>query len=59
MPGIQEYAEEFISDAAGGDMGYLTDLGLIPLNADLLAEQQDKVSNLTALSMGDLEGEGS
>ena len=59
VPGIQEYAQEFVSDAAGGDMGYLTDLGLIPLNAELLSEQQDKVSNLTPLSMGDLEGQGS
>lgn len=31
VPGIQEYANEFMSDAASGDEGYLLDKGLIPL----------------------------
>lgn len=31
VPGIQEYANEFLSEAASGDEGYLVDKGLIPL----------------------------
>lgn len=31
-PGLREYVAEFISDAATGEFGYLTDRGLIPLD---------------------------
>jgi phosphate transport system substrate-binding protein len=31
IPGIQEYLNEFSSEKAWGDMGYLTDRGLIPM----------------------------
>lgn len=33
IPGIQEYVNEFTSEAAWGDEGYLVDKGLIPLPA--------------------------
>jgi phosphate transport system substrate-binding protein len=33
IPGIREFLVEFTSDAAWGDYGYLTDRGLIPLDA--------------------------
>jgi len=33
VPGMQEYANEFMSEAASGDEGYLVDKGLIPLPA--------------------------
>ena len=31
IPGIQEYANEFMSEEAAGEEGYLVDKGLIPL----------------------------
>ncbi|HEY8521795.1 MAG TPA: PstS family phosphate ABC transporter substrate-binding protein [Gammaproteobacteria bacterium] len=31
IPGIPEYVQEFTSEAAAGEFGYLSDLGLIPL----------------------------
>jgi len=31
IPGIEEYVQEFLSDAASGPEGYLADIGLIPL----------------------------
>ena len=34
IPGIQEYANEFLSNAAAGEEGYLVDKGLIPLPED-------------------------
>jgi len=34
VPGIQEFANEFMSEAASGEEGYLVDKGLIPLPAD-------------------------
>ena len=41
VPGIQEFAAEFTSDAAAGPDGYLADKGLIPLpEADLAAARQ-------------------
>jgi len=36
-PGLAEFVEEFLSDAAAGPDGYLADRGLIPLPADQLA----------------------
>jgi phosphate transport system substrate-binding protein len=34
VPGIQEYVDEFVSEEAAGEDGYLADAGLIPLPAD-------------------------
>ena len=59
IPGIQEYADEFASDAATGQDGYLIDLGLIPLPEDRHETQMEAVSGLETLSMEDLESEGS
>ena len=36
-PGLNEFVEEFLSDAAAGTDGYLADRGMIPLPADQLA----------------------
>ena len=49
IPGIQEYAEEFASEAAAGEEGYLVDKGLIPLDEDAFAENAEKISDLTPL----------
>ncbi len=49
IPGIQEYANEFASEAAAGEEGYLVDKGLIPLPADAFAANADAIAGLTNL----------
>lgn len=49
IPGLQEYVEAFVSDAAIGDEGYLSDVGLIPMPAEELAAVQDAAKNLTVM----------
>jgi len=49
IPGIQEYMEEFVSEDAIGEYGYLTDIGLVPLEESALEEIRERVQNLTAL----------
>lgn len=49
IPGIQEYANEFASEAAAGEEGYLVDKGLIPLPEDAFAVNADAISNLMPL----------
>ena len=46
IPGLHEYADEFVSDRAMGPDGYLADLGLIPLPADELAATRQAVAGL-------------
>ena len=51
IPGMSEYAAEFVSDEAAGEDGYLVDLGLIPLpSADFVSNAQNviELKNLTA-----------
>ncbi|MBD3624767.1 MAG: PstS family phosphate ABC transporter substrate-binding protein [Rhodobacteraceae bacterium] len=50
VPGLQEYANEFLSDAASGEEGYLIDKGLIPLAEDKHDEIADNVANLTPMT---------
>jgi len=50
IPGIQEYADEFLSQAASGEEGYLADKGLIPLPAGLFEENLSNVSSLVRMS---------
>ena len=52
VPGMQEYVEEFLSDSASGDDGYLSEKGLISMPAEERAELNPKVLNLT-LIVGD------
>ena len=52
IPGMQEYVEEFLSDSASGDDGYLGEKGLISMPAEERAELNPKVLNLT-LIVGD------
>lgn len=49
IPGLQEYVEMFVSDAAIGDEGYLSDVGLIPMPAEELVSVQDAAKNLTVM----------
>ncbi|MDG1462385.1 MAG: substrate-binding domain-containing protein [Gammaproteobacteria bacterium] len=51
IPGISEYLEEFISDRAMGEDGYLSDKGLIPLPEDEYEEVVDAVENLKPLQL--------
>lgn len=49
IPGIREFLQEFTSDAAWGEYGYLSDKGLIPLPEDERIEVAAKVENLEPL----------
>ena len=49
VPGMHEFAKEFMSDAAIGEDGYLVDKGLIPLHADELPKAKAAVANLTPM----------
>jgi phosphate transport system substrate-binding protein len=51
IPGITEYLEEFVSERAMGEDGYLSDKGLIPLPEDEYEEVVDAVTNLTPLQL--------
>jgi phosphate transport system substrate-binding protein len=51
VPGIAEFLAEFTSDKAGGEEGYLTDKGLIPMPEDEREEWTEKAVGLVPLSM--------
>ncbi len=51
IPGIREFVDEFTSDGAWGDFGYLTDKGLIPLQVEERDEWRKLAVTLTPLSM--------
>ncbi|MDZ7784963.1 MAG: substrate-binding domain-containing protein [Halioglobus sp.] len=51
IPGIKEYALEFISPRAMGDYGYLAEKGLIPPEPERLRQFREDVRNLTPLEM--------
>ena len=50
VPGIREYLQEFTSDEAIGEEGYLADLGLVPLDEQSLARVLDAANNLVAMN---------
>ncbi len=50
IPGIAEYATEFLSEEASGEEGYLVDKGLIPLPADMFATVSSNVNDLTPMT---------
>ncbi len=49
-PGLQEFAAEFMSDAAAGRGGYLQDRGIVPLPAEELAVERAKVAARTVMT---------
>lgn len=51
VPGIKEFLEEFMSDRASGDDGYLAEKGLIPMNAEEHAQWKTEVLALKNLSL--------
>jgi phosphate transport system substrate-binding protein len=52
IPGIREYLNEFTSDTAWGDVGYLADKGLIPMPAQERAAVKAQVASLAVLHLG-------
>lgn len=54
IPGIKEYAEEFTSEAAWGDNGYLVDVGLIPNPRQVRMDVAKKVRNLEPMTGNEL-----
>lgn len=51
IPGIREFLDEFTSDSAWGDFGYLSEKGLIPLPNGERSEVGAAVSNLAPLDL--------
>lgn len=54
VPGIAEFAAEFMSDAAVGEDGYLLDKGLIPMPEDMFETVSGAVMNLTPMTGDEL-----
>jgi phosphate transport system substrate-binding protein len=54
IPGMREFLEEFTSEAAWGEFGYLSDKGLIPLPDGERAAVLTRVQSLDAITMADL-----
>jgi phosphate transport system substrate-binding protein len=50
VPGIMEYAAEFVSEDASGQFGYLVEKGLIPLPADAHQDNAERVMSQTTLT---------
>ncbi len=51
IPGIREYAQEFASNRAMGEDGYLPERGLIPLSDEELKQVQKDLETLQLLKM--------
>lgn len=51
IPGIEEYLAEFTSEKAWGDVGYLTEKGMIPLDRSERKKTAQKVKNLEPMTM--------
>lgn len=49
-PGLEQFLNEFLSDAAAGRGGYLAERGLIPLSAEQLAAQRAIVAARTPMA---------
>lgn len=49
IPNLNEFIEEYMSDDAIGDGGYLSERGLVPLAEDRRAELQDNVLNAASM----------
>lgn len=54
IPGIREYIKEFTSEKAWGGEGYLTDKGLIPMNADERKKYSEIANKLIPLNPAEL-----
>lgn len=52
VPGLKEYLQEFTSDKAWGDYGYLADKGLIPMPEEERAKFAKDAAELNAMNSG-------
>lgn len=50
IPGLEEYLEEFVSEAATGEDGYTVDKGLIPLIGDERDDAVEAAENLAVMN---------
>jgi phosphate transport system substrate-binding protein len=50
IPGLKEYVEEFVSEGAIGDEGYLIDTGLVPLADDKRKVVQTNATNMIPMT---------
>jgi len=55
IPGIEGYLREFMSEAAAGDFGYLSDLGLVPLGEKERRKMVERIESLEALKLATVE----
>ncbi len=51
VPGLQEFMAEMVSENAAGDLGYLTDRGLIPLPEGERTQYQNAVEQLINMTL--------
>ena len=49
IPGLQEFIEEYVSEAAMGSGGYLAERGMVPLGDAKRAEEQDEAVNAVTM----------
>ncbi|HEX6994243.1 MAG TPA: PstS family phosphate ABC transporter substrate-binding protein [Gammaproteobacteria bacterium] len=54
IPGIEGYLREFMSEAAAGDYGYLSDLGLVPLRENERREMVERIESLESLQLANV-----
>jgi len=54
IPGIEDYAQFFMSDAIAGSGGRLEEAGMIPEPEDVITAQREKITAKTALKAEDL-----
>jgi phosphate transport system substrate-binding protein len=50
IPGLEQFVQEFMSEASAGRGGYLQDRGLVPLPADQLAAQRAIATAMTPMT---------
>ena len=53
IPGLEEFLEEYVSDAAMAPGGYLEERGLTPLSDELREQVQDRVLNAVPMAAPD------
>jgi phosphate transport system substrate-binding protein len=54
VPGLDKFAEEYVSDKATGEEGYLSEKGLVPLPEEKHKEVQDSVKGLSPMKGDEL-----
>jgi phosphate transport system substrate-binding protein len=54
VPGLDKFAEEYVSDKATGEEGYLSEKGLVPLPEDAHKEVQESVKGMSPMKGDEL-----